>query len=183
MTDLQSGLLLLSQLFEEGSVVSLKCRTLASGSSVTLAQDMSEELVILYPRSITTIDGFSLFQTLRGCRNQVAKAAASGGENINVPPLGYKKWGLVDQLLVVDCAAPGIIPPYTYDHMFHSSLAKGCNHSLNTGVPATSLLVTVGRVPFVGFLHAREGTAPPFVADVALHYANKLKDALVSAAR
>ncbi|XP_068227254.1 rab3 GTPase-activating protein non-catalytic subunit-like [Palaemon carinicauda] len=178
----ENGLVLLSQLFEEGAVLSLKCRTLPSGSAATLVQDMSEELVILYPRSITTIDGFSLFQTLRGCRNQVAKAAASGGENVSVPPLGYKKWGLVDQVLVADCVAPGVTPPLLYDHMFHTSLSKGCNHTLTLGVPATSLLVTVGRVPFVGFLCAREGTAPPFVADVALHYANKLKDALVSAA-
>ncbi|XP_064085104.1 rab3 GTPase-activating protein non-catalytic subunit-like [Macrobrachium nipponense] len=178
----ENGLILLSQLFEEGSVISLKCRTLPSGSAATLVQDMSEELIILYPRSITTIDGFSLFQTLRGCRNQVAKAAASGGENVSVPPLGYKKWGLVDQVVVADCVAPGVTPPFMYDHMSHTSLSKGCNHTFTPGVPATSLLVTVGRVPFVGFLCAHEGTAPPFVADVALHYANKLKDALVSAA-
>lgn len=56
-------------------------------------------------------------------------------------------------------------------------------HTLPTGVPASSLLLTVGRVPFVGFLYAQEGSAPPFVADVALLYASKLKDALVSAAR
>ncbi|MPC73124.1 Rab3 GTPase-activating protein non-catalytic subunit [Portunus trituberculatus] len=54
-------------------VLSLTCRTHPAGSPLVLAQDGTEELVMLYPRAITTIDGFSLFQTLRGCRNQVAK--------------------------------------------------------------------------------------------------------------
>lgn len=178
----ENGLVLLSQLFEEGPVLSLKCRTLSSKCTATIAHDLSEELVILYPHSITTIDGFSLFQTLRGCRNQVAKAAASGGESVNVPPLGYKKWGLVDQSKVTDCVTPGVSSPYLYDHLVQTSLAKGFNHAVSSGVPATSLLITVGRVPFVGFLTAQEGSAPPFVADVARLYASKLKDVLVSAA-
>ncbi|ROT62239.1 putative rab3 GTPase-activating protein non-catalytic subunit [Penaeus vannamei] len=178
----ECGLVLLSQIFEEGPVLSLKCRTMTDGSRAVLSQDTSEELIILYPRSITTIDGFSLFQTLRGCRNQVAKAAASGGENVSVPPLGYKKWGLVDQGMVMDCAGPGVTPPYLYDHLAQTSLAKGFNHMVSSGVPASSLLLTVGRIPFIGFLYAQEGSAPPFVADVALLYASKLKDALVSAA-
>lgn len=33
----------------------------------------NEELSILYPAAIVTIDGFSLFQSLRACRNQVAR--------------------------------------------------------------------------------------------------------------
>lgn len=32
-----------------------------------------EELSILYPTALVTIDGFSLFQSLRACRNQVAR--------------------------------------------------------------------------------------------------------------
>ena len=50
-------------------------------------------------------------------------------------------------------------------------------------MPAASLHITTGRAPFTGFLTAHEGSAPPFMADVARLYASKLKDALVSAAR
>lgn len=178
----ENGLLLLSQLFEEGAVLSIKCRTNSSSKGASLVQDMSEELVFLYPRAITSIDGFSLCQTLRGCRSQVAKAAASGGESVSVPPLGYKKWGFVDQVLVMDCVAPGVNPPVVYDYLMEASIAKKMTVSLNSGVPATSQLLTVGEVPYVGYLSARDGSAPPFVADVVNHYAHKLKDALVSAA-
>lgn len=38
-----------------------------------LIPTQNEELSILYPAAIVTIDGFSLFQSLRACRNQVAK--------------------------------------------------------------------------------------------------------------
>ncbi|CAL4058806.1 unnamed protein product, partial [Meganyctiphanes norvegica] len=178
----ENGLLLLSQLFEEGAVLSIKCRTNSSSTGASLIKDMSEELVILYPRAITSIDGFSLCQTLRGCRNQVAKAAASGGESVTVPPLGYKKWGLVDQVVVMDCVAPGITPPIVYDYLMEASLSRKMTANLNSGVPATSQLFTVGEVPYVGYLAARDGATPPFVADVVNHYAHKLKDALVSAA-
>lgn len=178
----ENGLVLLSQQFEDQIVLSLTCRTHPAGSPLVLAQDGTEELVMLYPRAITTIDGFSLFQTLRGCRNQVAKAAASGGDTVTVPPLGYKKWGLVDQGMVTDCVAPGLCPPSIYDHMAQASVAKGFSHTVFTAVPATSLHITTGRGPYAGFLTAHEGSAPPFMADVARHYASKLKDALVSAA-
>lgn len=40
---------------------------------VSFVPTQNEELSILYPAAIVTIDGFSLFQSLRACRNQVAK--------------------------------------------------------------------------------------------------------------
>lgn len=36
-----------------------------------------EELSILYPAALVTIDGFSLFQSLRACRNQVARGTVA----------------------------------------------------------------------------------------------------------
>ncbi|MGH0142372.1 UNVERIFIED_CONTAM: hypothetical protein FKN15_077811 [Acipenser sinensis] len=66
-----------------------------------------EELSILYPCALVTIDGFSLFQSLRACRNQVARAAAAGNENVQPPPLAYKKWGLQDMDSIVDHASIG----------------------------------------------------------------------------
>jgi len=38
-----------------------------------LITQQHEELAILYKRALVTIDGFSLFQSLRACRNQVAR--------------------------------------------------------------------------------------------------------------
>lgn len=93
---------------------------------------------ILYPTALVTIDGFSLFQSLRACRNQVARgiavcvlvlfvflllaavlkcyiltsafypAAAAGSDVIQPPPLAYKKWGLQDMDTVVDHSSVGV---------------------------------------------------------------------------
>lgn len=104
----ESGVLLLAQLLNEDKVLQLKCRTyeIPRHPGVT---EQNEELSILYPAAIVTIDGFSLFQSLRACRNQVAKAAASGNENIQPPPLAYKKWGLQDIDTIIDHASIGIM--------------------------------------------------------------------------
>uniref|UniRef100_A0A8C8CU67 Rab3 GTPase-activating protein non-catalytic subunit n=1 Tax=Oncorhynchus tshawytscha TaxID=74940 RepID=A0A8C8CU67_ONCTS len=68
----ESGVLLLAQLLNEDPVLRLKCRTyeIPRHPGVT---EQHEELSILYPAALVTIDGFSLFQSLRACRNQVAR--------------------------------------------------------------------------------------------------------------
>lgn len=95
-----------------------------------------EELSILYPTALVTIDGFSLFQSLRACRNQVARgiavcvmvlfvvlladvmtcsiltsvfdpAAAAGSDVIQPPPLAYKKWGLQEMDMIADHSSVG----------------------------------------------------------------------------
>ncbi len=41
-----------------------------------------EELTILYKKALVTIDGFSFFQSLRACRNQVARGMwCAGSQN------------------------------------------------------------------------------------------------------
>ncbi|XP_043367671.1 rab3 GTPase-activating protein non-catalytic subunit isoform X3 [Dermochelys coriacea] len=68
----ETGVLLLAQLLNEDPVLQLKCRTyeVPRHPGVT---EQNEELSILYPAAVVTIDGFSLFQSLRACRNQVAR--------------------------------------------------------------------------------------------------------------
>ncbi|GCC23475.1 hypothetical protein chiPu_0001871 [Chiloscyllium punctatum] len=68
----ENGVLLLAQLLNEDPVLQLKCRTyeIPRHPGVT---EQHEELSILYPFALVTIDGFSLFQSLRACRNQVAR--------------------------------------------------------------------------------------------------------------
>lgn len=42
-----------------------------------------EELIILYKKAVVSIDGFSLIQSLRACRNQVARGRCSCCLTIN----------------------------------------------------------------------------------------------------
>ncbi|ELR49190.1 Rab3 GTPase-activating protein non-catalytic subunit [Bos mutus] len=178
----ENGVLLLAQLLNEDSVLQLKCRTyeIPRHPGVT---EQNEELSILYPAAIVTIDGFSLFQSLRACRNQVAKAAASGNENIQPPPLAYKKWGLQDIDTIIDHASIGIMTLSPFDQMKTASNIGGYNAAIKNSPPAMSQYITVGSSPFTGFFYALEGSTQPLLSHVALAVASKLTSALFNAAR
>nr|XP_055235284.1 rab3 GTPase-activating protein non-catalytic subunit isoform X4 [Gorilla gorilla gorilla] len=175
----ENGVLLLAQLLNEDPVLQLKCRTyeIPRHPGVT---EQNEELSILYPAAIVTIDGFSLFQSLRACRNQVAKA--SGNENIQPPPLAYKKWGLQDIDTIIDHASVGIMTLSAFDQMKTASNIGGFNAAIKNSPPAMSQYITVGSNPFTGFFYALEGSTQPLLSHVALAVASKLTSALFNAA-
>ncbi|KAM6165927.1 rab3 GTPase-activating protein non-catalytic subunit [Erethizon dorsatum] len=177
----ESGVLLLAQLLNEDTVLQLKCRTyeIPRHPGVT---EQNEELSILYPAAIVTIDGFSLFQSLRACRNQVAKAAASGSESIQPPPLAYKKWGLQDIDTITDHASIGVTTLSPFDQMKTASNIGGFNAAIKNSPPAMSQYITVGASPFTGFFYALEGSTQPLLSHVALAVASKLTSALFNAA-
>ncbi|KAE8600460.1 hypothetical protein XENTR_v10013259 [Xenopus tropicalis] len=177
----ESGVLLLSQLLNQEAVLQLKCRTyeVPRHPGVT---EQHEEMSLLYPSAVVTIDGFSLFQSLRACRNQVARAAASGSENVQPPPLAYKKWGLQDVDRIVDHASVGVMALSPFDQMKTASILGGFNAAIKSSPPTMSQYITVGSNPFTGFFFALEGSTQPLLSHVALAVASKLTSALFSAA-
>jgi len=68
----EHGNLLISQMFHDQQVHSLKCRSYKPATSA-MEHDQLEELFVLYDTVLVTMDGFGLFQTLRACRNHVAR--------------------------------------------------------------------------------------------------------------
>ncbi|KAM4542363.1 rab3 GTPase-activating protein non-catalytic subunit isoform 2-T2 [Odontesthes bonariensis] len=177
----ESGVLLLAQLLHEDPVLRLKCRTyeIPRHPGVT---EQHEELSILYPAALVTIDGFSLFQSLRACRNQVARAAAAGSDVVPPPPLAYKKWGLQEMDTIVDHSSVGIMTLCVFDQMKNASILGGFHASVKGSPPAMSQYVTVGAGPYTGFYYAVEGSSQPLLSHVALAVASKLTSALFSAA-
>ncbi|XP_072221719.1 rab3 GTPase-activating protein non-catalytic subunit isoform X2 [Leuresthes tenuis] len=177
----ENGVLLLAQLLHEDPVLRLKCRTyeIPRHPGVT---EQHEELSILYPAALVTIDGFSLFQSLRACRNQVARAAAAGSDVVPPPPLAYKKWGLQEMDTIVDHSSVGIMTLCVFDQMKNASILGGFHASVKGSPPAMSQYVTVGAGPYTGFYYAVEGSSQPLLSHVALAVASKLTSALFSAA-
>uniref|UniRef100_A0A3Q3D209 RAB3 GTPase activating protein subunit 2 (non-catalytic) n=1 Tax=Hippocampus comes TaxID=109280 RepID=A0A3Q3D209_HIPCM len=167
--------------YTEDQVLRLKCRTyeIPRHPGVT---EQHEELSILYPAALVTIDGFSLFQSLRACRNQVARAAAVGSDVIQPPPLAYKKWALQDMDAIVDHCSVGVMTLNVFDQMKNASILGGFNASVKGSPPAMSQYVTVGGGPYTGFYYAVEGSTQPLLSHVALAVASKLTSALFSAA-
>uniref|UniRef100_UPI00358E2FD6 rab3 GTPase-activating protein non-catalytic subunit-like n=1 Tax=Myxine glutinosa TaxID=7769 RepID=UPI00358E2FD6 len=177
----ETGVLLLSQLLNEGPVLKLKCRTYDVPRHAGIAEQ-HEEVSILYPSALVTIDGFSLYQSLRACRNQVAKATAVGTEAIQPPPLAYKKWGLQDMEGIMDHISVGIITPCPFDQMKVASVLGGYNATIKSSSPAMAQYVTVGTGPFTSFFYALEWSSQPLLSHVALAVASKLTSAFLTAA-
>ncbi|XP_077439917.1 rab3 GTPase-activating protein non-catalytic subunit [Vanacampus margaritifer] len=177
----ENGALLLAQLLHEDQVLRLKCRTyeIPRHPGVT---EQHEELSILYPAALVTIDGFSLFQSLRACRNQVARATAAGSDVIQPPPLAYKKWALQDMDTIVDHCSVGVMTLNVFDQMKNASILGGFNASVKGSPPAMSQYVTVGGGPYTSFYYAVEGSSQPLLSHVALAVASKLTSALFNAA-
>uniref|UniRef100_A0A1A8DGZ5 RAB3 GTPase activating protein subunit 2 (Non-catalytic) n=1 Tax=Nothobranchius kadleci TaxID=1051664 RepID=A0A1A8DGZ5_NOTKA len=177
----ENGVLLLAQLLHLDPVLRLKCRTyeIPRHPGVT---EQHEELSILYPAALVTIDGFSLFQSLRACRNQVARAAAAGSDVVPPPPLAYKKWGLQEMDAIVDHSSVGVTTLCVFDQMKNASTLGGFSATVKGSPPAMSQFVTVGAGPFTGFYYAVEGSSQPLLSHVALAVASKLTSALFSAA-
>ncbi|GFS02472.1 rab3 GTPase-activating protein non-catalytic subunit-like [Elysia marginata] len=178
----QTGVLLLSQLLHNEKVERLKCRTYAPPRFLGLAET-HDELLIMYTRAIVSIDGFSLIQSLRACCNQVARATASGTENmLQPPPLAYKKWSLGEQDKVSDYVACGVVCTNPFDQLKAASMLGGVKATVKTSPPAMNVFMTAGTGPYVGFFYAIEGFTQPILSEVAIAMANKIKSALLSAA-
>ncbi|XP_056624780.1 rab3 GTPase-activating protein non-catalytic subunit isoform X3 [Triplophysa dalaica] len=177
----ESGVLLLAQLLHEDPVLRLKCRTyeIPRHPGVT---EQHEELSILYRAALVTVDGFSLFQSLRACRNQVARAAAAGSDVIQPPPLAYKKFGLQDMDTITDHTSIGMSTLSVFDQMKNASVLGGFQASVKGSPPAMSQYITVGGGPYTGFYYAIEGSSQPLLSHVALAVASKLTSALFNAA-
>ncbi|XP_014669497.1 PREDICTED: rab3 GTPase-activating protein non-catalytic subunit-like [Priapulus caudatus] len=173
----ETGALLLSQLLHEEPVQRLKCRTHEPRRHAGIPEQV-EELTILYPKALVVIEGFSLYQALRACRNQVAKAAASGSEFHQLSPLTYKKWGLNDQDVVNDYVSCGLIAVNEFNQLRSTSLLGGHDAAARPSAAAASLYVATGVAPYVGFFYAVDGGGPPMLSDVAMAVASKLRTAL-----
>nr|XP_022332543.1 rab3 GTPase-activating protein non-catalytic subunit-like isoform X2 [Crassostrea virginica] len=178
----ETGTLLLSQLLHSEPVQRLKCRTYESPRFLG-DTEQHEELLILFKRAVVTIDGFSLFQSLRACRNQVARATASGSETmLQPPPLAYKKWAVQEQEKLLDLCSCGVNTPNPFDHMRTASWRGGPMATIRPTPPAAGLFIASGVGPYVGFFYAVEGSTQPILSDVAYAVAHKLKSAIMSAA-
>lgn len=166
--------LLLSQLLHEEPVRQLKFQTYNPSRYREFTEQL-DDLVIVYSSAVVSVEGFSLFQTLRACRNQLARATAGKWETMDPPPLTYKKWGFQDQKELADCEHVGGVTPPSFDQMMGESIQRGSHGTVKSIIPASTLLVTVGLEPYIGFFCASEGTVQPILSEMAMAVASKLK--------
>jgi len=162
----ESGGLLLSQILHDEPIIDIKCQTFQPNTNNNSSNDQLDEIILVYPSAIVLIEGFTLYQTLRSCRNQLAKTQSSSNSNFglsfmsssvdNSLPFTYKKWNLQNNDRIADCDNVGISSRNLFDHLVSQSLYRGPYGSPKSNSPSANLLVTVGENPFIGFYRAHE---------------------------
>ncbi|XP_047132178.1 rab3 GTPase-activating protein non-catalytic subunit isoform X1 [Hydra vulgaris] len=173
-----NGSQLLCQFLHDAPVVSIKLKT----KQHFLPQGANEvdELLIMYAQAIVTIDGFSLYQSLRACRNQLARAKASKfNESVDSPPLAYRKWRVADVNKITDIANCGTFTPCFFDRLM-VACNVGFNETIRGSAPAFTHFVATGENKFLNVYHVLEGSSPPMMSDVAIAVATKLTSAVLS---
>nr|XP_054933764.1 rab3 GTPase-activating protein non-catalytic subunit-like isoform X2 [Dermacentor andersoni] len=171
----EDGRLLLNQLLHEEPVLSLKCQTYVARRFSGFGEQQ-DEVRVTYPHAIVCLEGFGLFQTLRACRNQLARGGAGNqGPTVTPPPLSYKKWGPQDIRHVGDCEAVGTVAPRPFDQMVTESIRKAHSGMMRFSAAASSLICATGTDPYVGFYYAKEGFVQPHLTDVAVAVASRVK--------
>ncbi|XP_067009859.2 rab3 GTPase-activating protein non-catalytic subunit isoform X2 [Anabrus simplex] len=169
--------LLVEEMLHNEPVMHLKCQAFQQTRMPTL-QEQAEEVYVVYPGAVCVLPGLGLFHTLRACRNQVARVKANCGVEFRPPPLLYKKWGFQEQAMVADCEMAGLATASSFNHLMTTSLCQDFGAFYRSSAPQMSLVVAVGRRPFVGFHYALEGGAQPVLMDMAKAMASKLKSAI-----
>lgn len=173
----EGGNLLLSEQIYDEPVTFLKCQSYhpAKNSSGNY-DEYPEELYVTFRSTLAIIPGFALFQTLRACRNQLARVKANFAEHMAPPPLSLKKWSFVDQDRLRDCEVIGPSSSDMFDHLMTASIRGGFNAGYRSGAPKSTLVVAAGKGPFVGFHLAMEGVEGRSVlTDVAQAVKSKFK--------
>ena len=159
----ETGGLLISQLFHEEPVIGIKCQTFALGENGE--HDQADEILVVYKSAVVLIDAFVLYQTLRSCRNQLAKAQSNRGTfgfdfmNNAIDTNNsfvFKKFSLQNSDKINDCDNVGNYSSNLYDHLVSQSISRGPSVHPKANSSSANILITSGDNPYIGFYRAHE---------------------------
>lgn len=173
----EKGSLLHSEVFHEEPVLRLKCQSYQPMYSSVLG-NQSDELFVIYPGVVCCIQGFVLCNTIKACRNQLARVQARCGDRIDAPPLALTKWSLSEQETISDVSILGSQATNSFCHLTTASIKGGYYALYRHSPPQISVAIASGVRPYVGFHCIIEGTANPVLTDVAKAVATKVKSAI-----
>ncbi|CAH1407132.1 unnamed protein product [Nezara viridula] len=173
----EKGSLLHSEVFHEEPVLRLKCQSYQPMYSSVLGTQ-SDELFVIYPGIVCCIQGFVLCNTIKACRNQLARVQARCGDRIDAPPLALTKWSLSEQETISDVGILGSQATNSFGHLTTASIRGGYYALYRPSPPQISVAIASGVRPYVGFHCIIEGTANPVLTDVAKAVATKVKSAI-----
>ncbi|UXI23251.1 biogenesis of lysosome-related organelles complex 1 subunit 1-like [Sarcoptes scabiei] len=154
----ENGKTLLSNSFHNEPVLNIECRTYSASSLLT---EQTDEIVIVYPSAVIQIDGFTLLQTLRICRNRLSRSDVNDYKssgyfdiNDNQTKFTFKKWlfETASEGRINDCKNVCSFIKNNFDALVSHSISGSKTLSNDFG----DLFITTGSDPYVGFYRAKE---------------------------
>lgn len=154
----ENGKTLLSNSFHNEPVLNIECRTYSASS---LPTEQTDEIVIVYPSAVIQIDGFTLLQTLRICRNRLSRSDVNDYKssgyfdiNDNQTKFTFKKWlfETASEGRINDCKNVCSFIKNNFDALVSHSISGSKTLSNDFG----DLFITTGSDPYVGFFRAKE---------------------------
>ncbi|XP_030750579.1 rab3 GTPase-activating protein regulatory subunit [Sitophilus oryzae] len=172
-----NGHFLFEEQFHNEDIISIKCQSQHSPRPDICPELFIEEIYVHYQSNVCVINGQQLCNNLRECRAQLAKATSNSRRN-QLSGLNIKKWGFEDQSTINDVAVVGLNMSNTFDHLLTASTCGGFDSKYRNAAPNSTLVLTAGSKPYLGYHYALEGVNQPVLSDVAKVVASKLKSAL-----
>ncbi|KAJ6225670.1 hypothetical protein RDWZM_004215 [Blomia tropicalis] len=180
----ENGKVLLAHLFHDEPILDIKCRTYSANN---ILAEQIDEILLIYPTAVIQLDGFTLFQTLRMCRANLAKSNqadsigqsyinsltdSSGGNQV---PFTFKKWAFrsASDGQIHDCVNVCSYVKNDFDALVSHSI-----NDLPLSNIGANLFMTTGIHPFVGFYRAHEGTTHTIFDELSQALFNKVKNVL-----
>ncbi|CAB0019900.1 unnamed protein product, partial [Nesidiocoris tenuis] len=175
----QNGRLLLGEVLHEEPVRSISCQCYQPQPNPLVAQ--VDELHVAHSTVVCCVQGFALCNSLKTCRNQLARIEANCSSKIESTPLTFIKWGLPEQEDIKDVTVLGTASSTVFNHLTTASLRGGYYATYRSGPPQVSTVIATGSFPFVAWHCLLEGSSGPILTDVAKAVASKFVSAIGSA--
>ncbi|XP_022162830.1 rab3 GTPase-activating protein non-catalytic subunit isoform X1 [Myzus persicae] len=175
----EDGDLLLSQLFHNSAVLKLRCQSHQPAKINPPTVEQPEEIAILYSKVMCTVVGTIFINSLRSCKNQLAKIQAKCMGDISIPPLTYKKWAFDVQKKINDAAIGPRYDITSFQHIVAANICKGISGDKQNCIPQMTQIIAAGVEPYLAIHYTIGGHAQPTFGNITKAVTNKLKSSIV----
>ncbi|XP_025425417.1 rab3 GTPase-activating protein non-catalytic subunit isoform X2 [Sipha flava] len=169
----EDGDLLLSQLFHNSAVMKLRCQSHQPAKLNPPTVEQPEEIAILYSTVICTIVGTVFINSLRSCKNQLARKKCTN--NVNSLTLSFKKWAFDVQKKINDAAVGARYDITSFQHVVAANICKGISGDKQNCLPQMTQIIAAGQEPYLAFHYTIGGHAQPTLGNITKAVTSKLK--------
>ncbi|XP_015784433.1 rab3 GTPase-activating protein non-catalytic subunit isoform X2 [Tetranychus urticae] len=178
--------LLLSQKISSEPVTNIKINSFFCPytSGRTRHSDCSKNVdeIFVFCRTVCIIiEGFVFYQTLRSCRNYLARNQGQSIPDPNISPefsLRFKRWQFKDFNRILDADNCGSQEISDYDYLVSRSITKGTFANPYNRRNNGNLIISAGEDPFVGLRRADETDSTSVLEEMTQAVVNKVKNVL-----